>query len=154
MLLSALTLAAMLQIAPVATPMATSVVIPQAASAVGLKGYLSEARPAGIAQSVGELSVPVPKAARVARAKAAYEGRAQRFVPSFKRKPLRSMRGFVRNPQMVNCDSNGLTPAGGPETQQLQPLSRMPRAHGERAVARLVDGCPVAVTIAQQTPAP
>ncbi len=58
-------------------------------------------------------------------------------------------RDFVVNPQMTNCKTAPQL-VGHPETLTVQPLSKMPEAHGERAVARLVDGCPVAVMIAQR----
>jgi hypothetical protein len=51
---------------------------------------------------------------------------------------------------MTSCNGQGLTQAGHPETLTVQPLSKMSKAHGERAVARLVDGCPVAVVIAER----
>lgn len=131
MLLSALTFAAALQAAP----------------EIGLTGYLNGQRPSARTQPVGELIV-VPHAAKPATVKEAralsWSRRAFKPAP-----PL----GFVRGPQAPGCRNNGLEHAGHPEALQVQPLSKMPKAHGERAVARLVDGCPVAVMIAQ-TPAP
>jgi hypothetical protein len=150
MLLSALTLAALLQIAPAAASTAPTVIIPEATPVVGQKGYLLQRRPFNTVDRVDQLRMPFAKHSRAMSPEAA---RAQRFVsPSLKLKPQRKRPpvGFVRNPQMVSCDTNGLTRAGHPETATVQPLSKMPKAHGERAVARLVDGCPVAVMIAQR----
>jgi len=130
MLLSALTFAAMLQAAP----------------EMGLTGHLDGQRSSAGAQPVGELVV-IPHAAKPATVKGAralsWSRRAFKPAP-----PL----GFVRGPQAPGCRNNGLEHAGHPETLEVQPLSKMPKAHGERAVARLVDGCPVAVLIAQRAP--
>lgn len=51
---------------------------------------------------------------------------------------------FVRGP--TACDK-GFEYAGNPEGQALQPLSKMPMARLEYAVARTIDGCPVAAPI-------
>lgn len=149
MLLSAMTLAALLQAAPA---MATAVVIPEAAPVAGHTGYLFRRKPSDTDQRVDQLRMRLPKAAGP---KAADEAGARRFAsPSSKMKPPRRSRpDFVRNPQMASCDRDGLTNAGHPDTPEVQPLSKMPKAHAERAVVRLVDGCPVPVLIAQRTPA-
>jgi hypothetical protein len=134
MLLSALTLAAMLQVAP----------------EVGLAGHLNEQR-LSEAQPVGELTIPrKAKPAFVDRAPARSISWQDRKMSWRARKPTPQL-GFVRGPQAAGC-RKGLEQAGHPETLQVQPLSKMPRAHGELAVARLVDGCPVAVLIAQRAP--
>lgn len=147
MLLSALILATALQAAPVAP----ALVIPEAAPVVGHTGALLARKPFDPAQRVDQLTMRLPKAARP---KAVDEARARPFTsPSSKTK--RSPRpplNFVRNPQMADCGRNGLENAGHPDTPAVQPLSKMPEAHAERAVVRLVDGCPVAVLIAQRTP--
>jgi hypothetical protein len=130
MLLSALALAALLQAAP----------------DIQLKGYLVAPRLADRTQPVGELIMPVPRRAKGAAYKASTRSRA---VSPFKAKPA-PRPDFFRNQQMASCDSHGLTQAGHPEALTVQPLSKMPQAHGERAVARLVGGCPVAVMIAQR----
>ncbi len=57
------------------------------------------------------------------------------------------------NPQTVNCRSSAPELVGNPESLKAHPLSKMPKAYGERAVARMVDGCPVPVLIAQRAPA-
>ncbi len=154
MLLSALTLAAMLQAAPMAAPMATSVAVPQAAPAVGLKGYLLQRKPFNTADQVDQLRMPLAKRAHRMSPEAALALAARRSATPRQSKlaPPRRPLNFVRGPQMANCENHGLERAGHPEAPQAQPLSKMPRAHGERAVARLVDGCPVAVLIAQRAP--
>lgn len=131
MLLSALTLAAMLQAAP----------------EIGLTGHLNGQRLSDRTQPVGELVVP-RKAKSVVLDKAPAPARALSWRA---RKPTPPL-GFVRGPQAAGCKNNGLEQAGHPETLKVQPLSKMPRARGEHAVARLVDGCPVAVLIAQRAP--
>lgn len=123
MLLSALTLVALLQAAPVAT----SVVIPPAGPVVAQKGYLLRKMPIDPAQRVDQLRMRPPKA-------------------------VRRVKAFEVKPPRVRCDSKGLSRASHPETLTAQPLSKLPKAHGERAVARLVDGCPVSVLIAQNDP--
>jgi len=147
MLLSALILAAALQ-APTGAP---TLVIPDAAPVVGHSGALLRRKPFDPAQRVDQLTMRLPKAPRP---KPVDEARAQRFAsPSSKpRPPGRTRLDFVRNPQMANCGGNGLTRAGYSDTPGVQPLSKMPEAHAERAVVRLVDGCPVAVLVAQRTP--
>lgn len=128
MLLSALTLAAALQAAP----------------EIVLKGSPMGARPAERAQPVGELTV----APRRQRVWAVVPPRTSKLgPPRMRRSALK--KDFVVNPQMVNCKSNGPELVANSEKLRAVPLSKMPKAHGERAVARLVDGCPVAVTIAQ-----
>lgn len=123
MLLSALTLAAMLQ----AAPAAASVVIPEVAPVVGQKGHLLQRKPFDPAQRVDQLTMRSPQVARP--------------VKAFKAKAPR-----------VSCDSNGPSRASHPEPLMAQPLSKLPKAHGERAVARSVDGCPVSVLIARNDP--
>ena len=148
MLLSALTLAALLQAAPATPPAA----IPEAPSVAGQKGYLLQRGPYDPNQRVDQLRLPAPKLAHPATPD---EVRARRYrSPMFKVKPSRRPRpDFARHPQMVSCDSNGLSRAGQPETLRTQPLSKLPGAHLERAVVRLVDGCPVTVMVAQNGPA-
>ena len=143
MFFSALTLAAVLQAAPV--------VIPEAPAIGGRKGYLLQRGPYDPNQRVDQLRLPAPKRAHPATPE---EVRARRYVaPPFKMKPSRRPRpDFVRHPQMVSCDSNGVSRAGHPDAPTAQPLSKLPKAHGERAVVRLVDGCPVSVLIAQNDP--
>jgi hypothetical protein len=128
MLLSALTLGALLQAAPlVEIPPAPHVQLP-----------------------------PPPKATmtRGARQLEAWQtapwetGRASR---TFKARPL-PRKSFVVNPQTANCRAAPEL-VGNPESLKAHPLSKMPRGHGERAVARMVDGCPVPVLIAQRAPA-
>ena len=147
MVLSALTLVALLQAAPVAP----SVVIPEAAPVIGQKGYLLQRKPFDPTQRVDQLRMPFPK---VAHAATPEEVRARRYVsPSLKMKPpRRSPPDFARRSQMVSCDNNGLSHAGHPETLTAQPLSKMPKARLEKAVVRLVDGCPVPVVVAQNGP--
>jgi hypothetical protein len=112
---------------------------------MALKGYVIGERPASRAQSVGELTIAPRKA--MPRLPAPPQMRS-RFTPSrtFKRA---GPKDFVVNPQMANCRGEGPELIANAEMLQGQPLSKMPKARGERAVARLVDGCPVAVTIAQ-----
>lgn len=123
MLLSALTLAIALQAAPVAP----TVVIPDAAPIAGRNGPPLARKSLDTAQGVDQLRMRSPKARRA--------------------------KVFVVKPPGTSCDSKGLSRASHPEALTAQPLSKMPEAHAERAVVRLVDGCPVAVLIAQRTPA-
>lgn len=128
MILSALAFAAALQAAPDIT----------------LKGHPLGMRPADRTQPVGELTV----APRKARARFVAPPRTFKLaLPRARR--LASKKDFVVDPQMVNCKSNGPELVSSSEKLRAVPLAKMPKAHGERAVARLVDGCPVAVTIAQ-----
>ncbi len=116
----------------------------QAAPEIGLKGL----RPSDRALSVGELSV-APRtrgSSLLHRSPAQLPFTAQSRGP-FRIAPKPPKKGFVYNPQMANCRSAAPELAGRPERLQAQPLSKMPEARGERAVARLVDGCPVAVLI-------
>lgn len=113
----------------------------QATPEIGLKGHLNGVRVADRAQPVGELTV-TPRKVRVVEA----APRTAHPRRTFKPQPRL---GFVRNPQMADCRTDGLELAGNPEMLKAQPLSKLPKAHGERAVVRLVDGCPVAVMIAQ-----
>jgi hypothetical protein len=149
MLLSALAIAALLQ----ASPAALTLTIPDAAPVVGQKHHLLQRRPFNSESRVDQLRMPYarrPHAITAEAARALASGRpATPRRPKFQPSP----QGFVRGPLMPDCDRNGLTSAGHPETQTVQPLSKMPNAHAERAVVRLVDGCPVAVLIAQRTPA-
>lgn len=129
MFLSALALAALLQTAPNA----------------GQQGYVFNGSLSDKGQPIEKRTLPrvsqsIPWSIQV------YPVR-RRFA--YKRPPL----GFVRNPQMTDCKDAAPQPVGHPEALQAQPLSQMPKAHGERAVARLVDGCPVAVLVAQSGPA-
>ena len=125
MFLSALTLAAMLQAAP----------------EISLKGLPRAPRLPG---PVGELAMPLPPKAKLAAA--ADAARARRLIqPSFVRKP-RARAALLPNPHIAGCNPPPQHAAGS-ETPKLQPLSKMPNAHGERAVSRLVDGCAVAVPI-------
>ncbi|USQ95571.1 hypothetical protein [Caulobacter sp. RL271] len=130
MLLSALALAALLQTAPVE----------------GQKGYLLQHQPFDWAHPAKKRTLPFSKQAQAFTIEAARARDARRGTF---RRPPQPRKTFVVNPQMVNCKSNGPELVASSETPRLQPLSKMPKAHGERAVARLVDGCPVAVTIAQ-----
>ncbi len=134
MLLSALALAAVLQTTPVA----------------GEKSYLLQQKPFDTAQRVDQLRMPFPKKAKPMTG----EGAPQRFFAP--RAPRRVFKAppatFVHAPMMANCHVAPQV-VGHPETLQVQPLSKMPKARGERAVARLVDGCPVPVLIAQADPA-
>lgn len=122
MLLSALTFAALLQTAPV----------------VGHKGYLLEQKPYETSQSVDQLRMPFPKTRRPAPPR---PPRKLTFAP-------RPKLSFVRGPQ-AHCRSAAPQPVGHPETLMVEPLSKMPMARGEWAVAHMVDGCPVAVLIKQ-----
>lgn len=116
----------------------------QAAPDITLKGYPLGMRPADRAQPVGELTV----APRKQRVWAVAPPRTFKLVPPRTRPPT-PKKDFVVNPQMVNCKSIGPELVSSSEKLRAVPLAKMPKAHGERAVARLVDGCPVAVTIAQ-----
>jgi hypothetical protein len=125
MLLSALALAAALQAAPNA----------------GQQGYVFNDNLSDTAQPIEKRTLPrvsqsIPWAIQ------AYPVRSSGRL-AYKRPPM----GFVRNPQMVNCKSTGPELVASSERLQALPLSKMPKARGERAVARLVDGCPVAVPI-------
>ena len=100
----------------------------EAAPVVGQMGLLLRRKPFDPAQQVDQLGMRAPKAARPAKA------------------PFK-----VKAPR-VSCHSNGLSRASHPETLTARPLSKLPKAHGERAVARLVDGCPVPVLIARNDP--
>jgi len=115
----------------------------QAVPEISLKGYLVAPSVVGRAtQSVGELILPLPR-------KAADPTPARRFrtaSPSvFKAKPRPPAR-FLSNPHIAGCNAAPQF-AANPQTLTLQPLSKMPKAHGERAVSRLIDGCAVAVPI-------
>lgn len=127
MLLSALAFAAALQAAPLADQ----------------QGYLLKHKPFDWTQPHKKQPVSSPEALRwtaeEARARVAKHGKFKASTP----------RDFVVNPQMTNCKTAPQL-VGHPETLTVQPLSKMPKAHGERAVARLVDGCPVAAMIAQR----
>lgn len=123
MLLSALSLAAVLQVTPPVT----------------LRGYRAPRRSIDATQSVDTLTLPLPKWAKAAKAPRVPVRRFTKAPPA----------AFVRDPMMANCHTARQL-VGHPETLQVQPLAKMPKAHGERAVARLVDGCPVAVLIAQR----
>ena len=127
MLLSALAFAAALQAAPLADQ----------------QGVLLKHEPFDWAQPHKKRPLSSPKALpwTVEEARARVAKRA-RFKPP-------TPRDFVVNPQRTNCKTAPQL-VGHPETLTVQPLSKMPKAHGERAVARLVDGCPVAVMIAQR----
>lgn len=107
---------------------------------------LLRAAPAAPAATIPEAARPKPVDEALARPFASPPSRVKRLP--------RPAPGFVRNPQMADCDRNRLENAGHPDIPAVQPLSKMPKAHAERAVVRLVDGCPVAVLIAQRTPAP
>jgi hypothetical protein len=128
MLLSALALAALLQAAP-----------------------LVEIPPAPHVQS------PPPPAAKMTRGAKQVEAwqtkslETWRASRTFKPRPL-PKRDFVVNPQTADCRSIAPELVGNPESLKAHPLSKMPKAHGERAVARMVDGCPVPVLIAQRAP--
>ena len=61
--------------------------------------------------------------------------------------------GFVIGPQARGCKRTAPELVGKPDALTAQPLTKMPMAHGEWAVARLVDGCPVAVPIVRRAPA-
>jgi|GEM_PF-2417617 len=135
MFLSALTFAALLQAAPVA----------------GQKGYLLQQKPFETGQRVDQPRLPFPRKSKSAM------GEAERAFPPTRigqaASPFPKKR-IIRSPMTPGCGSEPLQRAAHPEVVQVQPLSKMPQAHGELAVARLVDGCPVAVLIAQRTPAP
>ena len=88
--------------------------------------------------SVGELHLRAPKAPRAARPPISWSP-----TPSKARRPPLVARGFVIYPMGENCKS-GLSVARGSAAGETQPLSKMPNSHLEFAVARLVDGCPVA----------
>lgn len=133
MLLSALALAAALQ----ATP------------DIALKGYPLGER----AKPAGELTIAPRKVKSVLLHQA--PERSRFIAPprrTFKLGPPRPLpkKDFVVNPQTVNCRSTAPELVSSSETLQAVPLSKMPKARGERAVARMVDGCPVPVLIAQE----
>lgn len=136
MFLSALTLAALLQATPVA----------------GQKGYLLQREPFEAGQRVDQPRLPFHRKVRPATDEV-----ASRFADPLKPSPSTTAprrRVVVRDTLMATCGRYGLEKAVVAETLKAQPLSKMPEAHGERAVARLVDGCPVAVPVVQRTPAP
>lgn len=144
MLLSALTLAALLQAAPMA-------VIPEAAPVVGGRGHLLHDKPYVIGQPVDQPRVPFRKKSHAWMGEEAFT----RFTAPSQRRTKRAppvKRDFAFNPQTVNCRSDALQKAARLDTLKIQPLSKLPKAHGERAVARLVDGCPVPVLVAQSDP--
>jgi hypothetical protein len=127
MLLSALTFAAMLQAAP----------------DLGLNS-LRAPRLADGSRPVGELAMPLlPKARRAA----VEEARAKAIRPAFVRKP-RARAPLLPNPHIAGCNPPPQY-AANPDRLPLQPLSKLPKAHGERAVSRLVDGCAAPVMIEQ-----
>jgi hypothetical protein len=74
----------------------------------------------------------------------------------------------ARTMRLAQCNRFGVQSAEGAPSETPGPvealarrssgkakrLGEMPPAHGERAVARTVDGCPVSTPIVQRTPAP
>ena len=103
---------------------------------------LANQSPTSDATSVGELHLRSPRAHRAPRA--ARPPISWSYTPSKARGVPLPARGFVIYPLAENCRS-GLSVARGPAAEKMQPLSKMPSGHLELAVARLVDGCPVAV---------
>jgi hypothetical protein len=156
--LSALALAALLQIAPMApsaaAPAAPAVVIPEAAPVIGRKGYLLQRQPFNPDQRVDQLRMPFAKRAHPMSPEAARALAAGRSVASSRklRQPRQPQQKFVTNPLLSTCGIHGLERAGHLETPTTQPLSKMPKARLEKAVVRLVDGCPVPVLVAQNGP--
>jgi hypothetical protein len=136
MLLSALILAAALQAAP---PVA------------GQTGYLPQRGPFETDQSVAQPRQPFHRKIKPSAGRAIARILDPSLDAPFKATPPRAV---ARNPMMASCGRHGLERAGGSQTPTVQPLSRMPPARAEYAVARLIDGCPVASPIAQRTPAP
>lgn len=94
------------------------------------------------ATSVGELHLRPHRAHRPTRA--TQPPITWSHTPSKARGTPLAPRGFVIYPMGANCKS-GLSVARGTAAGEAQPLSKMPNGHLEFAVARLVDGCPVAV---------
>ncbi len=129
MFLSALTLAALLQAAP-----------------------LVELPPTPHVQLPPPPAVKMTRGARQLEAWQTKPLETWRAPRTFKPRPL-PKKGFVVNPQTANCRSSAPELVGNRESLKAHPLSKMPKAHGERAVARMVDGCPVPVLIAQRAPA-
>lgn len=90
---------------------------------------------------VGELYLRAPKVgSQAVKAKRAPINWAR---GSSKPKKTFGRKDFFLYPQGPNCRS-ALQKARG-AAAEVQPLSKMPSAHLEFAVARLVDGCPVPV---------
>lgn len=114
-------------------------------SALALTALLTAQPVVSGATPVGELNLRPPEiASGAAKAKrppitwSRDSSRARKVRSAF------AGRDFVLNPQGANCES-ALRMASRPAASEAQPLSKMPSAHLEFAVARLVDGCPVAV---------
>jgi hypothetical protein len=121
MLLSALTLAAMLQAAPlVEIPAAPPVQLPPP---------------------------PIVKETRGAKQLAAWQARTLRLV--------QCNRFGVQHAKGAPSETPGSVEALARRSSgKAKTLGEMPPAHGEWAVARTVDGCPVSTPIVQRTPAP
>ncbi len=139
MFLSAITLAALLQAAPVA----------------GETSFLLQRWSFETGQRVDQLRLPAPK---VRRSAPLLEGAflpAPRSPPRITwRKATPSPLGFVRGPGTARCINNAPETVASTDALTAHPLSEMPDARGERAVARLIDGCAVPVLVEQRAPAP
>jgi hypothetical protein len=137
MSLSALALAALLTAQPLTAEPLT---------AEPLAGEASKSLTSG-ATSVSELHLRAPRVASQ-NTKAKRPPIVWSRDPSGPR-PARAFvgrRDFVIYPLGANCKS-ALQKARGAAVAETQPLSKMPNGHLEFAVARLVDGCPVAAVM-------
>lgn len=113
-------------------------------SAIALTALLAAQPLTSGAPPLGELHLRAPKvgsqAVKAKRPPITWtrdSAQARKALSAFAR------RDFVLNPMGANCESV-LRKARDSGTTEIQPLSKMPSAHLEFAVARLVDGCPVA----------
>lgn len=125
MFLSALTLAAALQ----ATP------------AAGQKGYLLQRKPFETAQRVDQPRLPFPK-----RSSMTPEQRERLRAAGLMEKPVQ-MPKKVRRVAVPACALPPLEYTAKREPVSPRKLGDLPQAHGERAVLRKLDGCPVATPI-------
>lgn len=134
MLLSALAFAAALQAAPV----------------TGQKGYLIQRRPFEVGQRVDQPRLPFPKRRPMTREElermrdaGLRERPVQRPKPGFK-----SQR--VAQSLTPSCAAPPLEYTAKREPVLPRKLGDLPRAHGERAVLRTLDGCPVPALVAMR----
>ena len=131
MFLSALSLAAVLQVAPVIVP-ETPLLTPRTSPAT---------------TAVDVLDLQPGKPARMTPGKAITLSPQRSMASEARRAAIRRHYApptFVRGP--IACRKS-VEYAGNPDGLALQPLSKMPKARLEYAVARTIDGCPVAAPI-------
>lgn len=148
MFFSALTLAVLLQTAP-AAPVAPPAPVP------GKRGYLLQQEPFDPSRPLEKNSGPFVKPTHRLTPD---EARALGSVGALRMRPPRKARPPQPRPRQfalgpaASCKK--ITPERVAKTDDLkrQPLSKMPMARTEYAVARTVDGCPVAVLVASAGP--